>query len=70
MVLRFLVYRDMKDYDLETMIAISKAVHFDGSEKKHKTFLYVVALTKTKRKWYGSDLLWPGQHTDTPWEKN
>jgi hypothetical protein len=55
-VLRFSIYQNTRDYDLATMVAISKALHFDGLEKRYKTFLYVDVLTKSKRKWYGSEL--------------
>jgi len=54
-ILRYSVFKDMHDYDLATIMAISKAFHF-GKPKKYKSFIYIDALAKSKKQWYGAEL--------------
>lgn len=60
--LLFSVYRETKDYDLASIITISKAVHFDVPKGKYKMLIYIDALSKTKRLKYGSELRKLGIH--------
>lgn len=54
--LRYSVFRDSKDYDLATIMAIAKAVKWKEIRKKYTTLVYVDGLTKVKRREYGVNL--------------
>ena len=54
--LRYSVFRDTKDYDLATIVAVSKAVHFKEPKQGYTTLVYVDGLSKSKRHEYGSQL--------------
>ena len=54
--LRYSVFRDTKDYDLATIVAVSKAVHFKEPAQNYTTLVYVDGLSKSKRHEYGSQL--------------
>ena len=53
--LRFSVFKGTRDYDLATLNAISKAIHYD-TQDIYKANVYIDALSKTKRRFYGSEL--------------
>ena len=54
--LRYSVFRDTKDYDLATIVAVSKAIHFKEPAQGYTTLVYVDGLSKSKRHEYGSQL--------------
>ena len=54
--LRYSVFRDTKDYDLATIVAVSKAIHFNEPAQGYTTLVYVDGLSKSKRHEYGSQL--------------
>jgi len=61
--LLFSVFRDTTDYDLATIMSISKAIYFGKPKERYKALIYVDALSKTKRMRYGSELRKLGIHT-------
>ncbi len=54
-VLRYSIFKETSDYDLATILAISKAMHFQ-EPKQYKTLIYIDALAKMKKRWYGTEL--------------
>ena len=54
--LRYSVFRNLRDYDLATIVAVSKAVHFKEPTLGYTTLVYVDGLSKSKRREYGSQL--------------
>ena len=53
--LRYSVYHEQPTYDLATITAIAKAVHFKEPDE-YTTLIYVDGLSKNKRQEYGSEL--------------
>lgn len=53
--LRYTIYHEQVNYDMATIMAIAKAVHFK-EPKEYTTLIYVDGLAKTKRQEYGSEL--------------
>src|SRR3989344_7571985 len=54
--LRYSVFRDTKDYDLATIVAVSSDLHFKEPAQNYTTLVYVDGLSKSKRHEYGSQL--------------
>ena len=51
--LRYSIFRDTKDYDLATIVAIAKAMRYHEPES-YATLVYVDGLSRTKRQEYGA----------------
>ncbi len=54
--LRYSVFKNTKDYDLATIVAISKALHYEARKIKYKSIIYIDALSKTKKPEYAREL--------------
>lgn len=54
--LRYSVFKNTKDYDLATIVAISKSLHYETRKIKYKSIIYIDALSKTKRPEYAREL--------------
>lgn len=55
-VARYHISKNVKDYDLATIMSIAKAVNWHKPEEKFTTSIYIDALSKTKRYKYGKEL--------------
>lgn len=54
--LRYSVFRNSRDYDLATIMAIAKAVKWKELRHRYTTLIYIDGLMKTKRHEYGVQL--------------
>ena len=54
--LRYSVFNNTKDFDLATIVAITKAIKFKNKHKNYKSLVYIDALTKSKRPAYAREL--------------
>lgn len=54
--LRCSVFKNTSDYDLATVVAISKALHYEKRKIKYKSIIYIDALSKTKKPEYAREL--------------
>ncbi len=54
--IRFSVFRDTRNYDSATTIAIAKALNWDKSMQEYTTAIYMDGLTKVKRREYSREL--------------
>lgn len=55
--LRYSVFRGNRDYDLSTVVAITKAVRWRAPDDPFRTMIYIDGLPKNKRAWYANQLL-------------
>lgn len=55
-VLRYSVFRQTTDYDLATIIAIAKSIHWHEPEEPYTTNIYIDGLAKAKRPEYSREL--------------
>lgn len=61
--LRYSVFKNTKDFDLATIVAISKAIHYKKDADKYKSVIYIDALPKSKRPEYARELRKLGIYT-------
>ena len=54
--LMYSVFRRTRDYDLATILGISKAIHRHGPQEKHAATIYIDALPKSRRRLYSTEL--------------
>jgi hypothetical protein len=54
--LMYSVFRDTRDYDLATVLGISKAIRWYEPEKDHAATVYIDGLSKNSRQLYSTEL--------------
>lgn len=61
--LHYSIFHQSRDYDLATIVAVAKAIHWQEPTKDYSSIVYVDGLSKTKRQEYGAQLRKLGIHT-------